>query len=151
MSTGKIKLTFDGNGGVTIRGKNVGPIDKMYGIVALAQHIANMLETDTDEVMELAKAFIDAEKNDDIEAGVKAGYRISDLERKKLNKTGLPDLDEDGIRNLYEAFKNADSVSKEKTQAILEKALEDPKAGKANVSIRKVNLGKPDEPQEPLS
>jgi len=151
MSTEKIKLTFDGTGGVTIRYKDVGAIDKMYGIVALANHVANMLETDTNEVMELAKVFIDSEKNDDVEAAVKAGHRIEDLARKKLNKTGLPDLDEDGIRNLYEAFKNSDSMSKEKTQAILEKALEDLKAGKGNVTIRKVNLGRPDEPQEPLS
>lgn len=150
MSAGKIKLTFDGEGGVTIRCKNVGAIDKMYGIVALAQHVANMLETDTDEVMELAKAFIDSEKNDDVEAAVKAGYRITNLEEKKFDKTGLPDLDEDGIRNLYEAFKNSDSMSKEKTQAILEKALEDLKAGKGNVSIRAVNLGKPAS-EEPLS
>lgn len=147
MSTGKIKLTFDGKGGVAIRGKNVRAIDKMYGIVALVQHIANRLGTDTDEVMELAKDLIDSEKNDDREMAVKTGYRITNLEIK----TGLPDLDEDGFRNLCEAFKNSDSMSTEETQAILEKALEDLKAGKANVSIRAVNLRKPDEPQEPLS
>lgn len=150
MSTGKIKLTFNGNGGVTIQVKNAGVIDKMHGIVSLVQHVANMLETETDEVMELVKAFIDSEKNDDMETAVKAGCRVTELKVKKLHKTGLPDLGEDDIRNLCEAFKNSDSVSTEEAQAIMEKALEDLKAGKANVTIRKVDLGKP-APEEPLS
>lgn len=135
----KIKITFDAPN-IEVEYKGVDAMERLLGVKTILKTTAERYDTTVKRILELVTELLAADREHDLGKVIEVCHRLTELELARRAKEG----------NLPEDCK-ADEEDKEKIADILKQVVEKIESGKATVAKGVVTVGKPDEPQEPLS